>query len=639
VSFLNNAKIGTKIALPLIMLALIGLGGVAYTGWQAWTASTEYRRIIDKEAKGELNVARANRNLAMMAYNVYEVIQYDGGSAEAKASVDEFNDYKQRVVNRIDGAIELMPEDAVELRAFKPRFEALVKQLESALDRGLANDTEGAYAIMAQVNPQLTKLADELVAWNDAKSAEMESDAANMASGVETTVFAMLGIMLVGTVLALTGAMLIASRGITQPLSRLQGSMSTLAAGDLTVSVDGQDRRDEVGGMAKSVQVFKANGLRAKELEAETARLAATADAERRRNADALAVVVSNVGTGLSKLSGGDLTYRVNTAFAPEFEQLRADFNAAMGTLQETMKVISSNTSGIRSGSGEITQASDDLSRRTEQQAASLEETAAALDEITATVKKTAEGATHARQVVTAAKQGAETGGAVVVKAVAAMNEIQASSQKVSQIIGVIDEIAFQTNLLALNAGVEAARAGDAGKGFAVVASEVRALAQRSAEAAREIKTLIQASTTQVATGVDLVGQTGKALTAIVEQVTQINAVVAEIASSAQEQATGLQQVNVAVNQMDQTTQQNAAMVEESTAASHALAREADALTRLMAQFNVGGAQAVFQAPEPARAGVHRPVANAVHTAQARISRATGGGAAAASKADAWEEF
>ncbi len=242
----------------------------------------------------------------------------------------------------------------------------------------------------------------------------------------------------------------------------------------------------------------------------------------------------------------------------------------------------------MSSGTQEISTASNDLSRRTEQQASSLEETAAALDEITATVKKAAEGATHARKVVAGTKVDAEKSGEVVRKAVEAMGGIEKSSQQISQIIGVIDEIAFQTNLLALNAGVEAARAGDAGRGFAVVASEVRALAQRSAEAAKEIKGLISTSTTQVGQGVQLVAETGKSLERIMAKVAEINTVVSEIAAGAQEQATGLQQVNTAVNEMDKVTQQNAAMAEEATAAGRSLAQEAEQLTGLVGQFQLG---------------------------------------------------
>jgi methyl-accepting chemotaxis protein len=239
-------------------------------------------------------------------------------------------------------------------------------------------------------------------------------------------------------------------------------------------------------------------------------------------------------------------------------------------------------------GTNEISKAADDLARRTEHQAASLEETAAALEEITTTVQRTAEGASHARTIVEEAKSNAETSGEIVTQTVASMGQIESSSREITQIIGVIDEIAFQTNLLALNAGVEAARAGDAGRGFAVVASEVRALAQRSADAAREIKTLISTSTKHVSTGVRLVGETGAALKRISTQIIQVNSVVTDIAKSAEEQTHGMQQINDAVGQMDQVTQHNAAMVEESTAASHTLAREAEELSKLIGQFSLG---------------------------------------------------
>ncbi|MBP7650287.1 MAG: methyl-accepting chemotaxis protein, partial [Phenylobacterium sp.] len=286
-----------------------------------------------------------------------------------------------------------------------------------------------------------------------------------------------------------------------------------------------------------------------------------------------------------------------------------------------------------------IAGASDDLSRRTEQQAASLEETAAALDEITATVKKSADGASHARAVVQTAKTGAADGGEIVRQAVLAMGEIEKSSTQISQIIGVIDEIAFQTNLLALNAGVEAARAGEAGKGFAVVASEVRALAQRSAEAAKEIKALISASSTQVGSGVQLVGKTGQALEMLVAQVDEIDGLVGEIAASAKEQATGLNEVNAAVNKMDQVTQQNAAMVEESTAAAHALNGEAVELRRLMGDFRTGADTAPPRASRPQAAGpASRPAASPPRRMAEKI-RANFGGAATQQKTQDWEEF
>ncbi|MCR5873820.1 PAS domain-containing methyl-accepting chemotaxis protein [Phenylobacterium sp. J426] len=345
---------------------------------------------------------------------------------------------------------------------------------------------------------------------------------------------------------------------------------------------------------------------------------------------------VQGVGEGLAALAAGQLTRRLETRFPPEYEKLRSDYNSAMETLEQAMRVINGAAHGIRSGTDEISRASDDLARRTEQQAASLEETAAALDEITAAVRTTADGAKHAQQVVSSAKDEAEHSGEVVREAIAAMGEIERSSNEISQIIGVIDEIAFQTNLLALNAGVEAARAGDAGKGFAVVASEVRALAQRSADAAKEIKALISTSTSQVSEGVSLVDRTGSALQRIVAQVAEINTAVTEIAASAQEQSTGLQQVNTAVNQMDQATQQNAAMVEQSTAASHSLAQETEEMARLISRFEVGGA------PAEAAAEERRPAPARVVALKSVSTHGTGGGAlrkAAEPAAAEWEAF
>jgi methyl-accepting chemotaxis protein len=411
--------------------------------------------------------------------------------------------------------------------------------------------------------------------------------------------------VLIGLALALA-----VGRSITKPVRQLVQAMGRLAAGDHGTAVPATERRDEIGDMSRAVLTFKDAAIEKLRLERESAEQAAAAEAqrlqteeERERQAAEQQAVVQALAKGLESLSQGDLAFRLEREFAAEYEKLRTDFNAAMAELEETMRVVARNAEGIRSGTGEVSQAADDLSKRTEQQAASLEQTAAALDEITATVRKTAEGANHAREVVASASGDAERSGAVVREAVAAMGEIERSAKEISQIIGVIDEIAFQTSLLALNAGVEAARAGEAGKGFAVVASEVRALAQRSAGAAKEIKTLISTSGAQVSSGVQLVGETGKSLERIVGQVGEINGIVAEIAASAREQSTGLAEVNTAINQMDQVTQQNAAMVEQSTAASHTLAREVDELAKLIGRFRTGDGPA------------HAPAASAARTA------------------------
>ncbi|MGZ6018357.1 MAG: methyl-accepting chemotaxis protein [Phenylobacterium sp.] len=425
----------------------------------------------------------------------------------------------------------------------------------------------------------------------------------------------MTNLVLVATALLVAVALAtVIARGLAGRIRALLIVMDRLVAGDTTPEVPHKADRNEAGRIAASVEAFKQSLIEGERLRVEGAAQEAKAEearkvqeAERAATAREQDQVVGGLARGLERLAGGKLTFRLTEPFAAAYEKLRADFNAAMETMQGTIAEVANNSAGVRTASTEISQASDNLSRRTEQQAASLEETAAALDEITATVRKTAEGAKEARDSVGAARADAERSGVVVRDAVAAMSEIESSAQQISQIIGVIDEIAFQTNLLALNAGVEAARAGDAGKGFAVVASEVRALAQRSADAAKEIKTLISASSQQVDRGVSLVGETGKALEAIVTQITQINGVVTEIAASAVEQATGLQEVNTAVNQMDQVTQQNAAMVEEATAASHVLTSEADVLARLISNFDVGAPEAPGKAvpataPPPAAA-------------------------------------
>ena len=417
--------------------------------------------------------------------------------------------------------------------------------------------------------------------------------------------------------------------------------MEALAAGDVESPVKYVDNADCVGRMARAMQTFKMNAVERARLEGLTGEQGRQSEAKLREveaafrvASEAQAMVVAELAQGLSRLSAGDLTHRIQKVFAADYEALRTDFNGAMQKLAETMAVVGANAASIQSGAGEISHAADDLSRRTEQQAASLEETAAALDEITATVRKTADGAANARDVVGAAKEAASKSGHVVREAVGAMSGIEKSSTQISQIIGVIDEIAFQTNLLALNAGVEAARAGDAGRGFAVVASEVRALAQRSAGAAKEIKALISESRQQVSSGVGLVGEAGRTLERIAQQVTEISAVVVEIAASAQEQATALAQVNTAVNQMDQVTQQNAAMVEETTAASRGLAGEAQELARLISRFETGAQASVA----PVRRAAPAPAA-------ARTAlKTTGGRGGAARRAAAevdegWEEF
>ncbi|MBB3660581.1 methyl-accepting chemotaxis protein [Rhizobium sp. BK650] len=450
-------------------------------------------------------------------------------------------------------------------------------------------------------------------------------------------------IFLAAAVLSITGICVIVFR-VTRPVGTLTHSMTALAEGDLSVLIGGVERRDEIGAMARSVQFFQRAALRNKALEAEAAEARATSENERvevQRRAEAeaeqrLVQATGSLATGLRHLASGDLRCEIETPLAAQFEALRHDFNSSVSQLRAAMSQVGQAASLVNSGSREISQASDNLSKRTEQQAASLEETAAALEEVTANVKSTSKRAGDARDLVRGARSRAENSSQVVSNAVSAMGKIEHSSKQISQIISVIDEIAFQTNLLALNAGVEAARAGEAGKGFAVVAQEVRELAQRSANAAKEIKALIGNSEVAVSEGVKLVNDTGEGLAAIADLVLQINQHMDAIATAAQEQSMGLSEINSAVNHMDQATQQNAAMVEEMNAAGAGLAEESKRLGELLSAFHTGEAERVERQAKRAA----RP-ASAATTGRlaARPAPVTQGNAALKHLQQEWSEF
>lgn len=643
---MNNLKISAKLALAfLAVVAII----VAMSGATLWNI----QRIDEADIAAEHSKAAAGAALNaryslsrmenswrgyLLTSNEYYLGRVDTHEGNLRAGIENLRKLKQdspEALTRLDGVVAAL--DAYRAQIIEEGKRLVADPLNRFMAVQMIGQGGIADQMIAPIEDGLDAEVEEDIRINTQASAQLN------AAVHQTQVVQWTGLVVSGLLAAALGWLL--TRMIATPIRSLTAVMGRLAEGDNAVEVPSVERKDEVGQIARAVQVFKDAAIEKLRVEAQAVELREGAEADRNRTEAEKArearedhVAVSALAAGLASLANGDLTHRIEVAFAPKTQQLKDDFNQAMAQLQETMATISGAVGAMKTGTGEISQAADDLSRRTEQQAASLEETAAALDQITTTVKKTAEGARQAARVSGEARSGAEKSGAVVREAVSAMDQIEKSSEQIGRIIGVIDEIAFQTNLLALNAGVEAARAGEAGRGFAVVAQEVRALAQRSAEAAKEIKSLISTSTEQVNQGVGLVGQTGEVLELIARQVTEMSDLVGKIAESAQEQSTGLAEVNTAVNQMDQVTQQNAAMVEQSTAASHSLAREADELARLIARFKLGNAPVQIAS----RAETARPQARPVvqmKTAGGRGQQAAVAMAAAQPDEDGWESF
>lgn len=450
-----------------------------------------------------------------------------------------------------------------------------------AIRSGNADATKASYERLTKLHDRNDEVVQDVLPKVYAGDKEIEAMAS---SGVISTSI-QLGLIMLLLAGAVGAAVWFLMRKILAPTNEMIGFMEKMTGGNYDINIAGKEREDEIGEMARAVEVFRV--------------------AAKDRQADEIAqtIVVSELASGLKAIADGNLTHRITVNFAEKYDALRVDFNDAIEELNSVVGRVSHAATSVNTGSTEISTAADDLARRTEQQAASLEETAAAMNEVTQSVRSASDNARTANTAVGQAMDEATSGGKIVGEAVTAMGDIEQSAQEISKIINVIDGIAFQTNLLALNAGVEAARAGDAGKGFAVVANEVRALAQRSADAAKDIKQLITESNTQVEKGVSLVGRTGEMLARIGDQVQQISSLVSGISAAAESQSASLQQINTAVADMDKMTQQNAAMVEESTAASRSLATEASELATLVANFRT------TMSAEPSRVTARKPVA------------------------------
>lgn len=491
-------------------------------------------------------------------------------------------------LSRVDQSLQLIAFSLTGeeiLGAIGPKWSGVSATIPS-LAVELIGLEEQRSALFTQASGRINKAWSEVLSFTSSQQRGAEA-VKSRANGIT------LSAAVIGGIFGLIAAFLLIVT-LKGPIARLVNNMRDVAAGNLDVDIADNSRADEIGEMARALDVFKHTAIDKIRVEDESARtrdMAAQAraqsDAEKAQADTELGFAVRSLGAALRNLSQGDLVATIDTPFAERLDSLRTDFNESVDRMRQAMQYIRDNAGSISCNSGQLRAAADDLARRTVQQAASLEETAAAVTQISSTVRSSTGRASDTDKLASEAARDARASGEVVTHAVQAMGRIDDASGKISQIIGVIDEIAFQTNLLALNAGVEAARAGDAGRGFAVVAQEVRELAGRSATAAKEIKQLIAASGAEVRSGVTLVGKAGETITRIISSVEEISGHVGAMAAASHEQAAGLAEVNTAVNHMDQMTQQNAAMVEQTTAASHTLAQEAAELTQLVANFRL----------------------------------------------------
>lgn len=590
-----------------------------------------------EEHLGELNQFELTTKMLMMRRHEKDFMMRGSQKYVDRidARVAEFKDFPPTLF----GSADVKEKLVADIELYQQKFKLFAEK--SILEQTQRSAVSAAYADVAPIFDEITTFVTDQRARTEAEYQETE---ANFMIILEVAILA--GILLIG------GTIYLVARSVSRPLKSAVSALQTLANGDHSLVVEGVDRSDEIGDIARAIDVFKVTAIEKVQADKDTEARRTEREQDLKRNeelktmeAHKLTSTIDALAHGLTQLSDGDLTANIATPFEGSLDRLRVDFNKSVAKLSETLGQITQVSVALKADSSEISNATNELSNRTETQAASLEETSAALDEITATVRETSERAKEAASKAKDARDDTHKSSEVVTNAVAAMEGIEKASGDISNIINVIDEIAFQTNLLALNAGVEAARAGEAGKGFAVVAQEVRELAGRSADAAKQIKDLIGKSSTEVANGVQLVKETGEALAKISEHVTEIDERIDTISTGAEEQLTGIQEVNSAVNSMDQVTQQNAAMVEENTAVTQQIADQVVTLSDLIATFKLDH-NAVSRQRAPVRQAAPQPSApvratpSPVKTQLKKVANAFNGNAAVKIGPEGnWDDF
>ncbi len=620
--YLRNAPIGRKLAVMFAVLSLVIVAAIGTMVWRMGAMRAAEIEVAEDHVPQALSADKIN--IAMAEFENGLRVHLLAADEYERAEAEKIIATNQKIISTQTAAFEATDLDDKErayLKAFKAGWQQMSQDTTQILQLSGEGRTAEALARLATSSEPVEATAKSLVDLAEYQKHHIEVAVQQSQSGYTLALWAAVFTTL-ALLATLGGIYVMMVRLVARPVGQITHAIQDLADGHLDSALHVADTQDEIGALGRAMRALQDQLARAEKSKTEQVEL-----------------IVSTLGAALARLKEGDLAARVTAALEGPFVRLKTDFNAMASELEQVIGSVAGTASGVQTGSTEIRAASDDLASRTEQQAASLESAANAMREVTAKVEQSAQNAGAVRETIVRATDRANAGGDVVKRAVGAMDSIVDSSKQITQIIDLIDGIAFQTNLLALNAGVEAARAGEAGRGFAVVANEVRALAQRSAEAARDIKGLISGSAQHVELGVHLVGETGEALDAIITQVAEIGTLVEGIATAAVDQAASISKVNVTMGELDRMTQQNAAMVEESAAASRNLSGQAANLANLVARFRGAGisaSAATFAAPPPPR---HTAPASAPRPIAAAAPAPVHGNLALELHEDNWSEF
>lgn len=598
----SNLQIQLKIMSLLAVLGLVTVGVAWLGGHLMAKADASYGELVTRTLPDSVKLARANRQATQMMYAGYRTVAYDGATPAARAAVEDEKAAYAKAAKILDDTIRTEPRLGDVLTPLRQSLDLLHAQVGKAMDYGLRNQNAEANAVLAHADLLAGELTTKLVALNDGRVEQASTAAANLSAAAATSRTMMLATAFGALAAAMVLAALVSKKQVAEPLARLQAAMRALSAGDTAAEIPGTDRRDEVGAMAQSVLVFKQAAV---EQGAAAARKAADDAAQK--------LVVDTLQDRLSKLAEGDLTASIDAQFTGDYAVLKSNFNAAVAALRDLISAVMESADTISTGSAEITQASEDLARRTEGAAASLEQTSAAVTEMDSRIKATAAAATQTVGRATGAIQVVGSGRSVADEAMQAMSRVSESAKGIDTVIEGLDKIAFQTRVLAMNAAVEAGRAGEAGRGFAVVADLVSALAMRAEEEAGRARDQLTATQADVHAAAEMVRRVDTALGEIVSDVNQVHGLLETMATDNQAQATTVTQVSTAVNSIDQMTQQNAAMVEQTSAAARNLNAEVTSLKERASRFHTGGtgsaraprtrpSATTWEKPAPARA-------------------------------------